>query len=133
MSTITIHLEGDLESQIRESAQRRGWPLEKQVSEILARYFMPGPAASNALPKRESELLEKINLAISPETWDLYRELIAKKEARIISETELEMLLGIADQIEIANAERMRHLVELAKIRRVSLPQLMKNLGLGHA
>ena len=39
-------------------------------------------------------------------------------------------LLQITDQIEGANVERMKHLIALAKLRSVTLPDLMQSLGI---
>jgi hypothetical protein len=40
------------------------------------------------------------------------------------------ILIKISDQIEQANAERMKYLIELADLKQVSLEALMDSLGI---
>ena len=82
------------------------------------------------LDKRESELLQKISLGLSADFWEKYRALVATKESRLLTETERETFIGMTDQIEAANAGRMKYLIELAQLRQIPLLQLMAQLGI---
>ena len=47
-----------------------------------------------------------------------------------MSGAENERFVQMAEQIEVANAERMGAILELAKIHRVSLREMMQKLGI---
>ncbi len=128
--SITIQIDRQLEKQIQEEAARRGLSMSEHVTEVVKRHFKTRFHQQPALPSREAELLQKINLAISVDTWELYRELIAKKENGTITDVELKTLIGLSDQIEMANAERMGYLAELALLRGVTLAQLLEEFQL---
>lgn len=83
-----------------------------------------------SLPAREAELLVRINQGIPPGTSQRYDELLAKREAGQLSEVEHEELKGLTLQVEMVEAERVRDLSELARLRRTTLPALMASLGL---
>ncbi len=95
-----------------------------QVSILLARRKAP------SLSEREAELLEKINQGPPAAAQKRYDELRAKLQTDSITPAEYEELLELIDQIEMADAERMRHLIELAQLRQVSLDELKNQLGI---
>jgi hypothetical protein len=82
------------------------------------------------LPAAESELLLKINRPIPDDLQRRYDELIARRDARTLTPEEHEELLGLTDQVELLEADRMGHLIELAQLRQIPLEALMKQLGL---
>ncbi len=82
------------------------------------------------LARAEAELLQKINLGLSEQQWQRYRELIAKRRAETLAAEEQKELVTLSDQIEQANARRMENLIELAKLRQVSLESQMSELGI---
>ncbi|MFQ6057391.1 MAG: STAS/SEC14 domain-containing protein [Anaerolineae bacterium] len=97
-----------------------------QVSILLARRKAP------SLPEREAELLQKINQGLPTALQQRYDELSAKLQANTITSAEHQELLQLIDQIELADAERMQHLIELAQLRSLSLDELMNQLGIHH-
>ncbi len=76
------------------------------------------------------ELLQKINTGLPTEVWRRYEELNAKLHDEMITPEEHTVLLALVDKIELADAERMRHLIELAQLRNVPVEVLMDQLGL---
>jgi hypothetical protein len=78
----------------------------------------------------ETELLQKINAALPRIDWEYYYSLIAKRQAETIAPDELDILVSITDRIEIANAQRIQHLIELANLRDRSLEDVMEDLGI---
>jgi hypothetical protein len=56
--------------------------------------------------------------------------LIAKRQAETIAPNELDILVSITDRIEIANVQRIQHLIELANLRGKSLEDVMEDLGI---
>jgi hypothetical protein len=128
--SITVQINPSTERRLREDAEKKGVSLDQYLASFLERHFSSGQPERLSVSKREAELLQKINLDISPETWAEYAQLKEKRLQRTITETELERSQAIAEQIEIANAKRLEVLVELSKIRGISLRALMEELGI---
>lgn len=83
-----------------------------------------------SLPERESQLLMKINKAISAPLQKRYGYLLTKNREETITPEEHEELLKIIEKIETKNAERLEYLIELSRIRNISLDTLMRQLHL---
>lgn len=131
--TILIDIASELENEIKQAASREGVSPDVFIVESVVQRLHPvrhRQSKTARLSKAESELLQKINQSLSQVEWAKYRELIAKREAEIISPQELLELISISDQLEELNVKRIEHLTELAKIRAISLPALIKELGL---
>ena len=75
-------------------------------------------------------MLKKINLGISEEFWVEYRRLVKKRQAEAIDDEELACLIEMTSQVERANARRLEYLAALARLRNVSLPKVMEQLGI---
>jgi hypothetical protein len=58
-----------------------------------------------------------------------YQELLRKREAAQLSGAELEELLALSDRIEVLHAERMAAIAELARLRGISLSEMVSQLG----
>lgn len=82
------------------------------------------------LPERESQLLMNINKAIPATLQKRYEDLLIKNRTEIITPVEHEELLKIIDKMETKNAERLENLIELSRIRNISLDLLMRQLHL---
>jgi hypothetical protein len=78
----------------------------------------------------EAELLSKINQGLPPDIQQRYGELVAKRKAETLTPDEHQELLGLVGQIEKADVERIKHLIDLARLRGISLTALMKDLGI---
>ncbi len=77
----------------------------------------------------QSELLMKINQGLPVDAAKRMKDLIARRRAFTISDQELQELIGITDETERLNAERMKYLIELAHLRNVTLDEVMDQLG----
>ena len=82
------------------------------------------------LPEREGVLLMKINNAISPALQKRYETLLEKNREERITPIEHQELLKVIEKVEVKNAERLEHLIELSRLRNISLDELMKQLHL---
>jgi hypothetical protein len=82
------------------------------------------------LPERESQLLMKINKAIPATLQQRYEYLLSKNREETITPIEHEELLKVIEKVETKNAERLENLIELSRIRNISLEILMKQLHL---
>jgi hypothetical protein len=78
----------------------------------------------------ETTLLQEINQGIPPELNDRYETLLEKRDEETITETEYTELLALSEQIENLGVKRIEALSELAAMRQVLLPQLMKDMGI---
>jgi len=82
------------------------------------------------LPKHETALLQKINQGLPIEARKRYEELNDKLHEETITPEEHQELLRLVDRIELADAERLRHLIELARIRDLAVDTLMSQLDI---
>lgn len=83
---------------------------------------------SESMPKEEAELLLKINRSAPPSLQARYDDLIAKRIDETLTSDEYRELLQLTDQMEGLDVERLHALVELAKLRKTSLDDLMNAL-----
>ena len=82
------------------------------------------------LPEREAVLLMKINKAIPPTLQKRYETLLEKNREERITPIEHQELLKVIEKVEVKNAERLERLIELSRLRNISLDELMKQLHL---
>ena len=94
------------------------------LNHIIARRKSPKP------PERELELLDKIYQNFSSATQHRYDTLYQKLQEEKIAPAEHKELLGLVEQAEKHNAEWLKALAELAALRKVSVEQLKKDLGI---
>lgn len=95
-----------------------------EVSVLLARRKAPHLSAD------ETMLLENINRGLPASAQQRYDKLTAKLLDESISTAEHEELLGLIEQVEAMDAERLQALIELAQIRHTSIDDLMNQLGI---
>ena len=82
------------------------------------------------LSEKETELLLKINRGLPAAQLQRQNELIEKRQAHTLTQTELDELIQLTDQVEWYDAERLEHLIELAHVRGVTLDEVIKQLGI---
>ncbi len=82
------------------------------------------------LSANESELLLKINRGIPVSIQNRFNELVAKRAALTLTTEEHTELLQLTDEIENLDAARVIYLGEVARLRNVSLTQVMADLGI---
>ncbi len=80
--------------------------------------------------KKESALLLQINQNLPRKQRERLRELIDRLEFESITDKEQAELLKLTDKAEQLQAERLRTVSALAKLRGVSVEQVMKQLGI---
>lgn len=102
-----------------------------EIEQVFSRVLtLQAERKADHLSAQESHLLVRINQGLSSQLRDRISVLRAKRESESISDTEYEELTQLTDQSEELHAERMTAMVELAKLRGVSLPALMEQLGI---
>jgi hypothetical protein len=103
----------------------------REVERILSRLLaLRAQRRAPNLPARETELMRMINQGLAAEKSARYHDLIAKRRQGTLHAGEYSELLGLTDESERLQAERIQHLAELARLRGMSLRALMDELGL---
>jgi len=126
--TITLDLPKSLERRLREEAAQRGMTLDRHIFQRLAEPDVPTRPAVLT----EAELLHKIrpDLGLASEIWNRYDQLVRQRRTEQLTDYEYEELIALNDIIEHANVERIKLLIQLAKLRQTSLEQVMNDLGI---
>ncbi|MCP1381271.1 hypothetical protein [Runella salmonicolor] len=83
--------------------------------------------------KEEAMLLKKINRSLPIEQIQRFRVLNQKRLEDDISEPEYAELLILLDKIEKLNVSRLKYLTSLARLRKVSVRELMNQLGISNS
>ena len=78
----------------------------------------------------DTAVLERINQGFPESFWQLYRTLIALRDAETLTEDERRELIEMSDQLELRSADRLDYLIELAKRKNTDVRQLMTDLGM---
>ena len=82
---------------------------------------------------RESDLMRIINRGWSAEKSVQLDHLQEKLRLETIRPRERQQLLRLSDELEKLAAERLKALIELAVVRKTSVPKLMSEMGLSDA
>jgi hypothetical protein len=94
-----------------------------QLNAVIARKRMTDKSL------RDTILLDKINRTVLEKSKrERYQTLLYKMEMTPISDKEHSELLELVEQEEKIRVKRLKYLIELAQLRNLPLPQLMKNL-----
>ena len=95
-----------------------------EVSQILATKKISNYS------KRETQLLELINEHLPEQKIKRYQFLSNKLQEETIDDTEHGELLNLVERIELEDTKRLGHLLELARLRKVSLDEIKIQLNL---
>ncbi|MGB5598705.1 MAG: hypothetical protein WBM66_08285 [Thiothrix litoralis] len=101
--------------------------LEQFVARVLA---LCARRRANSLSAQETRLLQLINRPVPSALQSRYDALTQQQRADSLTQDEYDELNNIIEQIELFDAERVQHLVNLATLRQVTLDKLMKDLGI---
>jgi hypothetical protein len=127
MSTVKLEVQLSSEELLKAVEQLNQSELEQFVSKVIA---LQAQRKAVNLPHKEADLLIKINQAIPSHIQTHYDELIIKRDNETLTTEEYSDLLELTTQIENWEAKRIENLAELARLRGISLTQLMENLGI---
>jgi hypothetical protein len=81
-----------------------------------------------AFSPKESELILKINTIVSIDLREKYNVLYEKFRNKTLTEAENQELLKLNDKLEMLNAERLKFIGKLAKLRGRTLDEIMQDL-----
>jgi hypothetical protein len=125
-----IDLPAPLEVRLRQAATENNLSLDQYLATLIEQAIQYRTARRVSKPLTEKELLKKINLPITEIEWATYRNLISLRRAEQLTEAQHTQLIELGDKIEMANAKRLQYLWSLAQLRKVSLRQLIQDLGI---
>lgn len=123
---ITLEFSPEEGTQLREQASRKGSDMGQYAKELIVNNLQVETSETRS---KESLLLETINQGFPEVFWKRFRHLERKRKKYIISEPELQELIGLTEQIEAMNVERIKALIELSKHWQIDLDVLIKKLG----
>ena len=83
--------------------------------------------------KQEADLLKKINKSLSVPQIEQFRLLKDKLANDNMTEQEHTELLLLLEKVENLNVSRLKHLTNLARLRHISVRELMAQLGISNA
>jgi hypothetical protein len=101
--------------------------LDRFVSDVIAlKAQRQAPRLTNA----ETALLRQINQGLPPDLQKKWGQLVRKRDDRKLSPKEYRELIRLTDKIEELQANRVKSMVQLARIRKKSLDELIRELGI---
>jgi hypothetical protein len=106
--------------------------LEPAEAEKITRRLLSAQARRRVsqLPEREAELLREIYREKRPDFQERFDLLSEKRRTFTLTSEEQEEMLHLVDESEAFMVRRLEALGELAQLRELTLPALMKQLGL---
>ena len=125
MSVVRIEAELSFDKLLNAVEQLSLPELEDLMSQVMS---LQAKRKAPCLSADETELMLKINQGLSPDMQMRFDELVGKLQAETLTQEEHQELLALTDQIEKTDAERIKYLAELARIRGISLDVLMEEL-----
>ena len=118
----------DTQNLLHNAAQMPLTELEAFVQQLNSLITRKKTTDSNV---RDTVLLDKITQTVLEKVKrERYQALIYGLEMETLSDAEHNELLKLVEQEERIRVKRLKYLIELAQLRNVTLPQLMKNLEL---
>jgi hypothetical protein len=122
-----IQVEPDL-AEAFNAAPKQEQERVKSAMRNLLRLVPPAPKKARRLSKKETELFLKINRGLSDKQRRRLDELNEKIEESILSNKEHAELLRLTDRVEKLWVERLRAIIDLAKLRKMAPEELMRQL-----
>jgi hypothetical protein len=131
MAALTLEIAPDLEAALRREAAKLGLDAQGYIlSALRERLASARRTAAPKLSVAEAALLQEINRGLSAESWQRYSALKEKRRAETLTPGEQAELISFSDQMEELNVQRMERLVQLARLRKMSVDALMDELGI---
>ena len=81
--------------------------------------------------RQETELVRLVKQTWPSNLHKRYRYLIGRRQKEQLTEAEYHELLQLNDQVEAFDAKRLEHMVALARIRQISLEEILTEFKIG--
>ena len=127
MAIVKVETELTTDNLLKAVGQLNKHEIEQFVSQVIN---LRAQRLVHRLSQAEANFILKINQGLPAEVQEQYDELIDKRRDEALSSEEYSELLRLTDQIEKMEAQRMLYQSELALYRKVSLTELMENMGI---
>ena len=127
MPILTIELDSRTERLLLERSVHEGQNKEELAASLLSTSL----AAFHSPQLTEIQLIELINQGWKEKEWDRYHILVALRKEERLTAAEYQELCDLTNAREIAHADRLRLAVELARLRKVTLEEIIKQFGIG--
>ena len=128
--SITLQLSPELKHRLQQKAEQAGLNIDRFINRFLEEKTAVPANTKPDSKKQEALLLRKINMGFKLEFWEKYAALIQKRNDASLSKSEYQSLLQLSNQIEEANARRIKYLAQLATLKEMDLDDLMATLGI---
>ena len=123
MSVLNIMTELHFDELLKAVGQLDAGELDKLMSQVI---LLKAKRRSPNLSQNETELILKVNRGLATDSQKRFDELSKKRQDENLSPSEHKELLDLVEQIERLDADRIGYMAELARIRGISLSELMK-------
>ena len=127
MSTLTIELDSLTEDRLRQRSRQEGRKQEEIAAGLLALSLAEPPSTEMS----ESQLLQKINQGWNEQEWQRYHALVTLRKEERLTEAEYQELCEQTNAREIAYVNRLRLVLELANLRKITFDEAIEQLGIG--
>ncbi len=127
MPTVQLEAEVSSEQLLKAVGQMSPAELDWFVSRVIT---IHAERRAPVLDQPEADLLMRINRGLPPDVQARYDELKGRRDAEVLTADEHRELLGLSDEVERLQTERVEAMVGLARLRGTSLTQLMDDLGI---
>jgi hypothetical protein len=126
---VTIAIPPTIEQRLRDYAARQGVSLEDYIAQMLISEFS-GSNRQDVANLPEDQLLQRVQLEVYPLELEEYYRLIELGKRECLTEAEQARRIELTHRVEIAHAERMKYVAAPARLRGISLEEMMMELGM---
>lgn len=126
MSTLTIELDSLTENRLQERSLQEG----RRKEELAARLLAASLELSHSAEMSEPQLLEAINHGWNEQEWQRYHSLVDLRKEERLTESDYQELCDLTNAREIAQANRLRLVFDLANLRNITIDEMMQQLGI---
>ena len=127
--SLSVTLPDELERFLHTQADRLGVPVETLLSRTIEERWSAASRAQS-LSAHETALFLKLQSAFPSEQTQEYQTLAQRSDEGTLTEGERARLLFLLEQRDLQNAERLETLGELARLRGMTLREVMAQLGI---
>jgi hypothetical protein len=127
MATIQLEAQVTPEELLRAAAQLGSAELERFAERVFS---LVAHRRAPSLSAEETELLQAINQGLPAALRERYEALLARRRDETLTPEEHEELIALTFEVEALGVRRVDHLDALARLRGVSVTELLDSLGM---
>lgn len=127
MPTIQVQAQVSRDELFRAAGELNAVELERFVHDLLT---LRARRKGTALSREETDLLSVINRGLPTELHGRQKALSKRRRAETLTAAEHEELIELTEKLEAVEAERVEALAELARLRGLTMDELMEQLGI---